>query len=123
AHKLQLCLKTQLDHLVDSAFRDKDGNFRLRTGGKAQAVDAVQALQEPASHEVAVDVDRVVADLVQADALAQGSRVGEQHHAVGILAEPPDLFVPVSRAAVDDGWGVRGEELGQGGDVAYEGGP
>ena len=74
-----------------------------------EAVDPVEALQEAASGEVAVHVDGVMALVVQADALPQRCRVGQQHHAVRVRAKALDLLVAIGGAAVHHGGAERCE--------------
>jgi len=55
----------------------------LELKGIPEPVDAVEALEEAACLEIAVDVHRIVADLVQADALTERCRIGDEINRAG----------------------------------------
>ena len=95
------------DDLINGALRGEHRNAGGGAGREPEPVNPVQALEEAASGEVAVHVDGIVALVVQADSLPERRGVGQQDHAVRVLAEPLDLFVPVRSAAVHH----RGVEL------------
>ena len=66
-------------------------------------MNAVKALQETAGREVTVNVDSVMAFVMEANAFAEGCGVGKQDHTARVFPEPRYLCFPILHASVYDG--------------------